>query len=157
MKSVCNFASEELASINIAKEKLMEINALMRHLQRLAAVEKRIENKLEVLSCRRAKLSPLNGNGCKPRGSSPTVNLQMCKLLDELSEIEEEINITKHKINKVRNAINVMPTARYRDILMKKYIMHDVLSENDRKLRQRYINSAYLEFFMEYFRLLKNF
>lgn len=157
MKPVCNFTSEELASINIAKEKLIEITPLMRHLQRLAAAEKRIENKLEVLGCRRARLSPLNGNGCKPRGTSPTMNLHMCKLLDELSEIEEEINITKHKINKVRNAIDVMPTARYRDILMKKYIIHDVLSENDRKLRQRYINAAYLEFFTEYFRLLKNF
>jgi len=96
---------------------VIEITPLMRYLQRLAAAEKRIENKLEVLGCRRAKLSPLNGNGCKPRGTSPTMNLHMCKLLDELSEIEEEINITKHKINKVRNAIDVMPTARYRDIL----------------------------------------
>lgn len=75
MKPVCNFTSEERASINIAKEKLIGIAPLTQDLQRLAAAEKRIENELEVLGCRRAKLSPLNGNGCKPRGTSPTVDL----------------------------------------------------------------------------------
>lgn len=157
MKPVCNFTSEELASINIAKEKLIEITPSLRHLQRLAAAEKRIENKLEVLGCRRAKLSPLHGNGCKPRGTSPTMNLHMCKLLDELSEIEEEINITKHKINKVRNAIDVMPTAKYRDILLKKYITKEKTTQRDWNLRYCFLNAAYLEFFTEYFRLLKNF
>lgn len=151
MKRIDHFSSEEQACINLGKERLTEIAPLKRHLERLAAAERKIVSKMTALGCRRAKLSPLNGNGCKPRGTSPLPTTKMCRLIDDLGAIREAITETEVKLNKIMNTIFKMPTERYKDILLKKYVTSGVLSDNDRKLRQRYLNSACLEFYNAYY------
>ena len=151
MKRIDNFSSEEQTCINIGEKILTEIAPLKRHLERLAAVKRRIVSKMTALEYRRAKLSKAPGNGCKPRGTSTLPSVEMCRLMDELGAIEEEIIATELKLNRILNAIWEMPTERYRDILLKKYVINSVLSDNERKLRQRYLKSAYLEFFRIYY------
>ncbi len=151
MKRICNFNSEELACINIAQEKLLDIAHLTRHLQRLAAAEKKISGKLEALGYRRARLSPLNNNGSKPRGTNFTANLHMYELLDELIEIEDEKSETEAKLNRIINAIFTMPTERYKDILIKKYLAKEKTTQRDWNLRYCFFDAACLEFFSIYF------
>lgn len=147
MKRIDNFSSEEQACIDLGKAKLIEIAPLKRHLERLAAAERKIVAKMVALGCRRAKLNPLNGNGCKPRGTTATPNSKMCRLFEELGAVKEEMIETEFKLNRITNAIFKMPTERYRDILLKKYVINVVLSDNDRQLRRRYLLLAYLEFY----------
>lgn len=147
MKRIDNFTSEEQACISLGREKLTEIAPLKRHLERLAAAEKKIVSKMVALGCRRAKLSPLNGNGCKSRGTNTLPSIKMCKFIDELGDIREEMIETEVKLNKIMNAIFKMPTQRYRNILLKKYVVNVVLSDADRQLRRRYLLLAYLEFY----------
>lgn len=151
MKRIDHFSSEEQACINLGKERLTEIAPLKRHLERLAAAERKIVSKMTALGCRRAKLSPLNGNGCKPRGTSTQPSMKMCRLMDELGAIKEEITETEVKVNKIMNAIFKMSTERYKDILLKKYVTNSVLSGNDRLIRFRYLDAACLEFYNTYY------
>lgn len=151
MKRIDHFSSEEQACINLGKERLTEITPLKRHLERLAAVERKIIDKMAALGYRRAKLSPLNGNGCKPRGTSTQPSTKMCRLIDELGAIKEEITETEVKLNKIMNTIFKMPTERYKDILLKKYVTNSVLSGNDRLIRFRYLDAACLEFYNTYY------
>lgn len=151
MRRICDFNAEERASIEIAKEKLIEITPLTRHLARLAAAERKIFSKLEALGYRRESLSQLKSSWCKPYGTSIQSELHMCKLLDELIEVGDEKIATETKLNRIINAIFAMPTEKYKDILIKKYLIHEVLSTSDRQSRHRYLNNAYLEFFSVYF------
>ena len=151
MKRIDNFSAEEQACIGLSREKLIEITPLRRYMSRLAAAEKKIVSKMTALGCRRAKLSPLNGNGCKPRGTTMTPNIKMCRLMDELGAIREEMIETEVKLNKIINAIFKMPTERYRDILLKKYVTGDKVSARERDLRYYYLYPAYLEFYNTYY------
>lgn len=156
MKRIDHFSSEEQACINLGKERLTEIAPLKRHLERLAAAERKIVSKMTALGCRRAKLSPLNGNGCKPRGTSTQPSMKMCRLMDELGAIKEEITETEVKVNKIMNTIFKMPTERYKEILLKKYVTSDKVSARERDLRYYYLYPAYLEFYNIYYWNKKN-
>ena len=151
MKRIDHFSSEEQTCINIGKKILTEITPLKRHLERLAAVKRRIVSKMTALEYRRAKLSKAPGNGCKPRGTSTLPSVKMCGLMDELGAIEEEITETEVKLNKIMNTIFKVPTERYKDILLKKYVTNSVLSGNDRLIRFRYLDAACLEFYNTYY------
>jgi len=120
-------------------------------LTRLAVAERKIVSKLEVLGDHRARFSPLGGNGCKPRGTSLMLNSHMCKLLDELSDIENEKIETETKLNRIINAIFAMPTEKYKDILIKKYITKEKTTQQDWNLRYCFLDIACLEFFSIYF------
>lgn len=151
MKRIDHFSSEEQTCINIGKKILTEITPLKRHLERLAAVKRRIVSKMTALEYRRAKLSKAPGNGCKPRGTSTLPSVKMCGLMDELGAIEEEITETEVKLNKIMNTIFKVPTERYRDILLKKYVTREKVSAKERDLRYYYLYPAYLEFYSTYY------
>lgn len=151
MKRIDNFSSEEQTCINIGEKILTEIAPLKRHLERLAAVKRRIVSKMTALEYRRAKLSKAPGNGYKPRGTSTLPSVEMCRLMDELGAIEEEIIATELKLNRILNAIWEMPTERYRDILLKKYVTKEKTTQRDWNLNYCFLSAAYLEFFRIYY------
>ena len=149
MRASQKFSPAELEQIESAKQIFMRIPFLKRCLQNGKESIKKMDADLISLSCRRAKLSEMPGNGCKRPGYN-TAYTYIDKKIDEKDELERKKDSVKAELKKIEETIDKMPTKLYRDILTRLY--YDIsngtkTTQHDRDLRRYHINNAYLEFY----------
>lgn len=149
MRSKNCFSSEERTSIGIAKDKLTEIYSLKRYIERLQAAKKQVWLRLSNTGYRAPRLTQFIND--RQSYSDGILSWNICKLLDESKRIDEEFTIAKERFNMIIYAINGMPTEKFREILIKKYVVGGKTTQRDRDFRYNYLNNAYLEFFLVYF------
>lgn len=147
MRSEQKFTVAELEQIGKSKHRLMRIQLLERHLENLEQRRRQIKAELGNLGYRGAKLSPLNGNGCKPHGCGTIRRMLIEEKLDELREIEREIDKVKEQLKKIVKTLHKMPTKIYADILIKMYVTRAKTTQRDWNLRNYHLDDAYLEFY----------
>lgn len=140
------FTVEERTEIGFAKNELTEAPLLERHLKNLKQRHKQLKAELADLGYRGAKLSKVPGNGCKPRGCTMR-SMLIEEKLDEVREIEREIKKVEAQLKKITKTLAKMPTKKYYDILIKKYVTRTKTTQQDWNLRNYNLADAYLEYY----------
>lgn len=102
---------------------------------------------LENLGCHGVKLSEIPGNGCKPRGYNTAREILIDRKIDKKDELERKIEEAEKELEKIVETITKMPTKKYSDILIQKYVTKTKVTKQISGMRYRHLYDAYLEFY----------
>ena len=140
------FTVEERTEIGFAKNELTQAHLLERYLKNLKQRHKQLKAELGDLGYRCAKLSKTPGSGCKPRGCTMR-SMLIEEKLDEVREIEREIDKVKVQLKKITRTLAKMPTKKYYDILIQKYITRAKTTKQISNMRYKHLDDALLEYY----------
>lgn len=141
------FTAEEWDQIGKSKHRLKRIPIIEDQLKRLVKKIQETSIDLAGLGYRGIKLSPLNGNGCKPRGYNTAITTLIVAMIGIRDDLIRKKNAAEAELEKIVRTLPKMPTKLYSEILIQKYITRAKTTKQISNMRYKHLDDALLEYY----------